>query len=89
MGQTSQNVDQSNPDWIWTATPNPKHPNPISGSADVQSTINSAPIQIPFNQPTVAPNSGTPVAITKNPDGSTATAHGKVAGTSITVNLPG
>ena len=44
---------------------------------------------VAFNQPTVAPNAGTPVAITKNADGSTATAHGQVANSTVVINNPG
>ena len=43
---------------------------------------------VAFNQPNPPPNAGTPVVTTKNPDGSTATAHGKIAGTSIVFNSP-
>jgi hypothetical protein len=83
------NIDQSNGAWGWNQVPGLKSPNPIPKDGPTQSTVNSAPQFVAVNQPTVAPNSGTPVTTTKNPDGSTATAHGKVAGTSITVNLPG
>jgi hypothetical protein len=40
---------------------------------------------VSFNQ---VPAAATPVVTTKNPDGSTATAHGKIAGTSIVFNSP-
>jgi hypothetical protein len=65
--------------------------NTIPTDAPTQSTVNSAPILSSVNNPgvgIVAPNSGTPVTTTKNPDGSTATAHGKIAGTSIVFNSP-
>jgi len=49
--------------WAWSQIPGLKSPNPISSSPDVQSTVNSAPIVIPFNQPNVVPNAGKPIVV--------------------------
>ena len=87
MGQTSQNIDQT------VGFPDLRTPtNPIPSDAPTQSTVNSAPLVSNVSNPgvgVVPPNAGTPVVTTKNPDGSTATAHGKIAGTSIVFNSPG
>lgn len=64
--------------------PAPACPQP--GSFDA--ALPTAP-PIAVNQDPPVPNKGTPVVTTKNADGSTATAHGTIAGTSITINLPG
>jgi hypothetical protein len=90
------NIDQSNGAWGWNQVPGLKNPNPISSSADVQSTLNSAPILIPFNQPTVAPNAGKPVTVSGGA-GSTGNpavdvnriVSGQVPGTSVVFNSRG
>jgi hypothetical protein len=61
-----------------------------SWGADAQSCLTPPQANaVLFNQEPIVPNKGQALATTKNPDGSTRTANGTVAGTSITVNLPG
>jgi hypothetical protein len=63
--------------------PGPAVPKP--GSFDP--TPPTAP-PIAVNQDPPVPNKGVPMSVTKNPDGSTATAHGTIAGTTVTFNSP-
>jgi len=91
------NIDQSNPGmWAWSQVPGLRSPNPIPSDAPTQSTVNSAPIQIPFNQPNVAPNAGKPITVSGGA-GSTANptidvnriVSGQVPGTSVVFNSRG
>lgn len=62
-----------------------------SAPADVQSTVNSAPTTSIVSNPgtSVLPaNAGTSIVVTKNADGSIATVHGQIAGTSVVFNSP-
>jgi hypothetical protein len=60
------NIDQSSGAWAFS-TPGVLNPNPISTSADVQSTVNSAPIQSSVTNPGVGlkgPGAGQPITVT-------------------------
>jgi len=58
-----------------------------SWGADMQSCLTPAQSSpVVLNQEPIVPNKGLPVVVTKNPDGSTRTATGTIAG--VTFNLP-
>ena len=63
--------------WGFIASPQPGTFDPTPPEAN----------PVVFNQPTVAPNAGTPIVTTKDLTGKTLTVHGTVAG--VTVNNPG
>jgi hypothetical protein len=90
------NIDQSSGAWGWNQVPGLRNPNPISSSADVQSTVNSAPQTVAFNQPNVAPNAGKPIKVSGG-SGSTGNpaidvnrvVSGQVPGSSVVFNSRG
>ena len=80
MGEVNGNMNQT------VGFPDNRTPrNPITQDAPTQSTVNSAPTQVAFNQ---VPPASAPIVTTKDASGKTLTAHGSVPGTSVTVQNP-
>src|SRR4030088_3411263 len=81
MGQTSQNIDQTAGDWAWRQSPGLRSPNSIPNDAPTQSTLAPVPpLAVAFNKGAPAPLT---ISTTKNPDGSTASAQGRVPNSSV------
>jgi hypothetical protein len=64
--------------WATPDTPQPGSYDPTPAEAN----------PVLFNVDPPVPNKGLPVVVTRNADGSTATAHGTIAGTTVTFNSP-
>src|ERR1700682_5459367 len=86
IGYSASQVDANKTQWVeWAALMRARGFDPNNYSSQLGATEKNVPTNV-YQNPGVgmqAINAGKPVVTTKNPDGSTKTANGSIAGTSV------